>query len=62
MLRHGQSCKFCHFESRGENNVTNYLNKTPIDFIFPTHGAYLYSIHISLLVFKNNSKSYKMAP
>ena len=52
MLCRGQNCKFCHIES---------YNKTAIDFSFSTHGACLYSIHISLLVFKKNSRSYKMA-
>ena len=30
----------------------NKFNKTAIDIIFSTHGAFLYSIYISLLVFK----------
>ena len=37
-------------------------NETAIDFIFPTHEAVLYGIHISLLVFRNYSRPYKMAP
>ena len=62
MLWCGQNCKFCYIESCGRNNVIFFLNKTIINFIFSTHGAYLYSIHISLLVFKIYSRSYKMAP
>ena len=41
--------EFCHIESGGEN-VTSLMKLRS------------YSIHISLLVFKNYSRSYKMAP
>ena len=59
MLRRGQQCGFCRIESRGKNNVPRI---TSIDFIFPAHVAFLYSIQISLLVFKNYSRSCKMSP
>ena len=38
------------------------LIKLKSTLFFSTHGAYLYSIYISLLVFKNFSRSHKMAP
>ena len=59
--RRGQNSEFCHIESHGKNNVTSII-KTAIDFIFSTHRVYLYSIHISLIVFKFYSRSYKMVP
>ena len=37
------------------------LIKLQLTLFFSTHGAYLHSIN-SLLVFKNYSRSYKMAP
>ena len=52
MLCRGQNCEFCHIESYGKNTVKKF-NKSAINFIFSTHRAYLYSIYISLLVFKN---------
>ena len=61
MLCRGQNCKFCHIESYGKNDVTNSI-KLQSTYFFPTPGAYLYDIYISLLVFKNYSRSYKMAP
>ena len=60
IFRHGQNCEFCHIESNGKSTVKSLI--IPVDFIFSTHRAYLYSIFISLLVFNNYSRSYKMGP
>ena len=44
--------QLCYIESHCKSNVTSAN-----DFIFSTHRAYLHSIYISLLVFKNYSRS-----
>ena len=48
-------------QSHGKNTVKNLINLRSTSF-FSIHRTYLYSIHISLLVFKNNSRNFKMVP
>ena len=53
--------QFCHIESRGKNSVASLI-KLQLTSFFLHNEAYSFSIHISLLVFTNYSRSYKMAP
>ena len=53
MLRSGQKCKFCHIEYRDKKGC-NKFNKTPIDFIFSTHGAY-YSFQKLFMILQNGA-------